>query len=145
MSLRLTLLAFTTALVVAAPVSAKDADPDGDARQYELLQANAGEPVERVRFLRPVDSYEVVGEHAVLVWETPHKAWLVDLRPSAACQDLDRGWSISLETAHDTLNTSNGYVVSDRHHTRCKMTRIREVDVPAYRAAERESDIAGTH
>ena len=107
-----------------------------DAKRLEAATANAGESVERVRFLRPIDSYEVVGEQAVLVWETPTKAWLVDLRKSAACRDLDMSITIGIDNNHDSISTKNAYIVGDRG-IRCKITQIREVDVPGMRATER--------
>lgn len=142
MSPRLAMLSAAAALVLAsaAPAHAINnaADDAKDAQRLEAARANAGEPVKTVRFLRPVHSYEVVGEHSLLVWETYSKAWLVDVREGEACQarDLDQGWAIGLEAAYDTMNTRNGYVVG-RHQMRCRITQIREVDVPAMRAAER--------
>ncbi|MBW8369091.1 MAG: hypothetical protein K0M70_14685 [Arenimonas sp.] len=147
MALRLAFLMIgaTVGMALAAPALAINdaADDAKDAIRLEAARANAGEPVKTVRFLRAVDSYEVVGGTAVLVWETNTKAWLVDLRSSASCRprDLDSGWAIGLESAYDTMNTSNGYVVG-RDSMRCKITQIREVDVPAMRAAERSAQVA---
>jgi hypothetical protein len=41
-----------------------------------------------------------------------------------------------LRTAYDTMNTRNGYI-EGRNGLSCKITRIREVDVPAMKADER--------
>jgi hypothetical protein len=109
-----------------------------DEAKFAAAQAHAGEPRETVRFLRPIHRYEVIAEHAVLVWETPAKAWLVDLRESEACRDLERTIAIGVDTMNDTLNTSNGYFVGE-YGVRCKMEQIREVDVPAMRQALREA------
>ncbi len=138
-------LAFSTfiaacAMAATAPVLALNdaADDAKDAARLEAARANAGKPVQTVRFLRAVDGYEVIGDTSVLVWETNTKAWLVDVRPGESCQarDLDQGWAIGLEAAYDTMNTSNGYVVG-RNNMRCRITAISEVDVPAMREAER--------
>jgi hypothetical protein len=130
-------------IAAAAPALAINtpAEDAKDAARLEAARANAGEPVQTVRFLRPVDSYEVVGASSILVWETNTKAWLVDVRPGASCQarDLDQGWAIGLEAAYDTMNTRNGFVVG-RHGMRCRITEIREVNVPAMRAAERATE-----
>lgn len=135
----LSLLAAAT-IAAAAPVLALNnaADDAKDAARLEAARANAGEPVKSVRFLRPVDSYEVIGGTTILVWETNSKAWLVDVRPGAACQarDLDQSWAVGLDAGYDTMNTTNGYVVG-HHNMRCRITEIREVDVPAMRDAER--------
>jgi hypothetical protein len=145
MSLRLAFLTLGAALAMAASVPAlaiNDAADDArDAVRLQAARANAGEPVKKVRFLRPVDSYEVVGDTSILVWETNFKAWLVEVRPNESCQarHLDRDASIGLETSYDTLNTSNGYFVG-RDGMRCRIIEIREVDVPAMRAAERGTE-----
>lgn len=142
MSPRLALMSALAAfaMAAAAPVLAINdaADDAKDAARLEAARANAGEPVKTVRFLRHVDSYEVVGDTSILVWETNTKAWLVDVRPGDACQarELDQGWAIGLEAAYDTMNTSNGYVVG-RDNMRCRITEIREVNVPAMREAEK--------
>lgn len=129
--------------LVATAVSAGDATDAADARRLEAARAHAGDPVETVRFLRPINGYEVLGQHSVLVWQTNTKAWLVDVRESAACRAsaLDNSVAVGIETAVDTLNTRNGYVTG-RDSLRCKITQIREVDVPAMRVAERSAAAA---
>lgn len=119
-----------------------DAAPEAaDSPRFLAAQANAGEPVTRVKFLRPIDSYEVVDAHAVLVWETNFKAWLVDLRPSPACRALENTFSVGIDTHSDSLNTSNGHIVG-RDGIRCRIIQIREVDVPGMRATERAAQVA---
>jgi Family of unknown function (DUF6491) len=129
----------------AEPVQA--ADPEAapaktvDSPRFIAAQANAGVAVPRVKFLRPIDSYEVVDEHAVLVWETNFKAWLVDLRPSPACRSLDNTFAVGIDTMSDSLNTTNGHIVG-RDGIRCRIIQIREVDVPGMRATERAAQVA---
>jgi hypothetical protein len=131
------------ALGVAMPVAAADAPATAtrEALRFEAAQANAGEPVPRVKFLRPIHSVEIVDAQAVLIWETNTRAWLVDLRESTACRHLDSGVAIGIETKSDTINTSNSFLVG-RYGTRCRVTQIREVDVPGMRAAERAARVA---
>ena len=141
MSPRLALMSLSAALALtfaASAASAGDARDAKDALRLEAARAHVGGPVKTVRFLRPINSYEILGQHSVLVWETNTKAWLVDLRESAACRGsyLDNSVTVGLETAVDTMNTTNGYVTG-QHNLRCKITQIREVDVPSMRAAER--------
>jgi hypothetical protein len=96
MNRRSKLLPLVAALALAMPglalaISEKDQEEAAsDARQLVLMQKHAGEPEETVRFLRPVHGYEVVGPQNVVVWETPFKAWLLDLKESAACRHLER-------------------------------------------------------
>jgi len=142
MKARIALIALTTALAygLVLPVAAKSDNPAKDAKRLELLQANAGESKETVKFLRAMHGYEVVGAQHVLVWETAHKAWLLDLRESPACNGLEREIQVGIEALYDTINTRNGYVVGD-HGLRCKIDEIREVNVMAWKQAEREAGI----
>ncbi|KFN50503.1 hypothetical protein N790_05090 [Arenimonas malthae CC-JY-1] len=148
--LALTSLAFALSLGLALPALAVEpptepatrAAPASKAeKRLELLRANAGESVERVRFLRPMHGYEVVGPLELLVWETPFKAWLVTVRDSPACNRLEREWKLGFDVLNDTLNTANGYVVGD-NGLRCRIDDLREVDVKAWRQAERDAGIA---
>ncbi|MBP6596588.1 MAG: hypothetical protein KA196_03655 [Arenimonas sp.] len=125
----------------AAPADAAAAPEAADSPRFIAARANAGDSVVRVKFLLPIDSYEVVDDHAVLVWETNTKAWLVDLRTSPACRGLDNTIAVGIDTLSDSLNTRNGYIVG-RDGIRCRITQIREVDVPAMRTAERAAQVA---
>lgn len=144
---RTTSLSICAALAIglALPAAAADAPATAaatrEAARFDAAQANAGEPVSRVKFLRPIHSVEIVDPQAVLIWETNTRAWLVDLRESTACRHLDSGIAIGIETASDTINTSNSFLVG-RYGTRCRVTQIREVDVPGMRAAERAARVA---
>lgn len=133
-------LAAALALGLSLPVAANPAEGSKAEKRLALLEANAGADKETVKFLRPMNGYEVVGEYHVLVWETPHKAWLLDLRESPACTGLKREFKVGIEALYDTINTQNGYVVGD-HGLRCKIERLREVDVMAWKQAEREAGI----
>src|SRR5687768_17597603 len=107
-------LAFSLSLALAACSSSptvasyEAAEAGRDEAKLAAAAAHAGEVTENVRFLQPIDSIELVGRQAVLVWEKPTKAWLVELRASAACVHLDRSKGFSIDTLSDTLNDSNG-------------------------------------
>lgn len=135
--LALITLSATLALGLAAPAFGADAK---SPERLELARNHAGESVQTVRFLRPIHSYEVIDDHAVLIWQTPTRAWLVDLEQGLTCRGLDKSITVGIDTMSDTLNTSNGYIVGD-FNLRCKITSIRKVDVPAMRAEER-GDVA---
>lgn len=142
-SLPLLVLALLAALLLPMPASAGKKDGEKSAARMELVRDHLlGEPVERVRFLRPMHAYEIAGERAIVVWETPHKAWLVDLRDDEACRHLDRDHTIVVSTFRDSLNTANG-VVTSTQGVYCRMERIQEIDVPAWRKAEREAGLRG--
>lgn len=129
------------AALVAAPAAAGPEDGEKSAKRMELVRAHLkGEPVERVRFLRPMYGYEVVDDHAMIVWETAHKAWLVGLRDEEGCQHLAKEHTLVVSTFRDSLNTANG-VVTSTNGTYCRMESIQEVDVKAWREAERQAGL----
>ena len=129
------------AALAAAPASAGPEDGEKSAKRMELVRAHLkGEPVERVRFLQPMYGYEVVDDHAMIVWETAHRAWLVGLHDEEGCQHLAKEHTLVVSTFRDSLNTSNG-VVTSTNGTYCRMASIQEVDVPAWREAERQAGL----
>lgn len=141
MKIRLAALGLAATLSLALALPALGSEPLGkDEQRLALLDANAGEPVKRVQFIRAVHAYEVVGPLNVLIWETPSKAWLLDLRQSAACRHLDRDFSIGIDTVTDSINTRNTYIVA-RGGVRCRVDRIREVNVQDWKQAERDAGI----
>lgn len=105
-----------------------------DAERLAYLRAHADAPVDRVRTLRRIDHYEVLGPEAALLWAGPFHAWLVELESSAACRHLDKTWRVALTSMHDTLNVRNTYLVNDigQH---CKVIGIRPVDRSIARAS----------
>jgi hypothetical protein len=140
MALRFTTLVFSLALAASAAAASPPADQEA---RLALLTAHAGEPVQRVRFLRPMHRVEVLDPSHVLVWETQSKAWLLELRDGKPCPRLDWGITVTIETLSDSINVENGHVVS-KDGIHCRITSLREVDVPAFRAAEAAQDSGGT-
>src|SRR5688572_5627009 len=127
------------AACTSAPVAHVPEPPSAeDAAKFAAAKAHAAPAVTHVDFIVPIDSIEVIDPHAVLVWETPFKAWLVDLEPGAACRDLDDRAALAIDTLDDSLNSNNGYIRSGPGRY-CKISTIREIDVKAWRATLRES------
>lgn len=149
MTARLAFTALSAALVLglAAPTvasNAKKAERDAMyAERFELAHAHAGEPVERVRMLTEPYKFEVLGDHAILVWQNQRKAWLVELKSDAGCQHMVNSITVRIDTMNesDTMNTSNGYIVGD-NNMRCRISGLREVDVVAMRADKRSRNDA---
>jgi len=149
MNARLVFTAVSAALVLglAAPSVANDAKKaERDAmyaERLELAQAHAGEPVDRVRILTEPYKFEVLGDHAILVWQNQRKAWLVELNADAGCQHMVNSITVRIDTMNesDTMNTSNGYIVGD-NNMRCKINGLREVDVVAMRADKKNRNLA---
>ena len=141
MKARLALTCFAAVLSFALAMPALAIEPGSKEEQrLALLNANAGEPVTRVKFLRPIHAYEMVGPLNVLIWETPTRAWLLDLRESDSCRYLDREFKIIIDTLSDSINSTNGYIRSVGGQI-CRIDRMRKVDVKAWKAAEREAGI----
>ncbi|HLU14050.1 MAG TPA: DUF6491 family protein [Arenimonas sp.] len=137
--------AVTALLALAAGCASAPADRAATSakaeQELELARLHAAEPVSRVRFLRPMDSFEVISDRAIVVWETPFKAWLVELRESPACTRLDNELGLGFDImSGDSLSTTAGWVVG-RNGLRCKMDSIREIDVPAWRDAKRTAGL----
>lgn len=140
MSLRPLLIAALFALC-AAPALADD--KGGSPERLALAEAHAGAPVEYARFTRPNRGYEVLDDHALLVWEGYNRAWLVKVREDGNCQGFRNGRDISLERQmYRTINVETGYVRSPRDHSFCKITELRPLDVAAWREAKRAGSIA---
>ena len=129
------------ALTACAGVQAKDnsyeqATAAKDAAQLALFERHAGAPQDNVYFQQRIHGYEVVGPLSIIVWETVHKAWLVDLKPGDACRGLETEAKARLGSMHHSLNVNNTYIEAG-HSVRCKVVQIREVDVKAVKADQR--------
>ena len=113
-------------------------DRDYSAR-LALVTQFAGGPVSYVRFGLPKKAYnwEPLGDTAVLVWHTRGKAYLVDLKQSDSCRDLDREITIRLDNNINDLDARNGYI-DFRDGGWCKMIKIRPVDVAGLKKAEKK-------
>ena len=141
MKIRLAALGLAATLSLALALPALGSEPLGkDEQRLALLDAHVGEPVDHARFQRAAHSYEVLGPRNVLIWETPSRAWLVDLRSSAACRHLDRGFVIGIDTVTESINVRNSYIVAPGGVS-CRVDGLRRVDVQAWKAAKREAGI----
>ena len=128
----------TLFLALACSSAGLAKDRDYSAR-LALVTQFAGEPVPYVRFGLPKKAYdwEPLGDTAVLVWHTRSKAYLVDLKPSDSCRDLDREITIRLDNNINDLDARNGYI-DFRDGGWCKMIKIRPVDVVGLKKAEKK-------
>lgn len=103
-------------------------------------EAFAGAPIEAVhdRPLRYSESWESLGEHAILVYESRSKAYLVDLEKQERCRDLSTEYLMQLDSRLDWLSSRNGYIELREGHGWCRIVQIRPVDVKAMKAARRQ-------
>lgn len=129
-----------TTLFLALSCSSAGLAKDRDySARLALVTQFVGEPVPYVRFGLPKKAYdwESLGDTAVLVWHTRSKAYLVDLKPSDSCRDLDREITIRLDNNINDLDARNGYI-DLRDGGWCKMIKIRPVDVVGLKKAEKK-------
>ena len=130
-----------TALVAAGLMSAPaHAANEGDPARLALAVKHAGEPVDNATFFPRKksrstfsNSWEVLSEQQLLVWNGKDEAWLVDLRESAACRTLDGDFEIKVSGSFYALK-KNGYI--DYQNGTCRIDQIRPVDVAAMKAEE---------
>jgi hypothetical protein len=104
------------------------------------VEAFAGPAVEVVRDrpLRDNESWKPLGEHALLIYESRSKAYLVDLEKKERCRDLSSEYMMQLDSKVNWLSSRNGYIELRDGHGWCKIVSIRPVDVVAMKASRRE-------
>jgi hypothetical protein len=115
-----------------------DAKKRDYSERLNLVTQFAGEEVPYVRFGLPKTAYdwEYLGDEAVLVWHTRDKAYLVGLKKSSACRDLEHQFAIKLDGSVNDLDTRSGYI-DTAYGGWCKMNTIRPVDVAALKQARK--------
>jgi hypothetical protein len=132
------LVALAAALVSVAAFAADDMVIRSKRAQVEAF---AGAPVEAVRDrpLRNSESWEFLGDYALLVYETRGKAWLVDLEHDERCRDLSSEYLMHLDSKLNWLDTKTGTIELRPGHGWCRITQIRPVDVAAMKQDRRRS------
>lgn len=101
------------------------------ATRLQQVESAAGEPVESFRYWQ-MYSWESLGDHALAIWTRPNEAWLVEVEQP--CGDLQWGHTIALtSTMHRVAARFDAVLVEDQ---RCRIKRIRPVDVKALRSAD---------
>jgi len=124
--------AISLALALLALPSAQAETTKQLAQRLERVMANAGAPVGSVVY-HGTYSWEALGDHSLLLWETPQRAYYVDVQP--ICNDLPWEMNIVVDFRNMTLDSKfDNIVVRGR---RCRIYEIRPVDVKGLRAAER--------
>lgn len=136
MSIRnLSALAAVLALVVAIPVQAMTERERERLAEYERF---AGEPVADMPFWR-LQSYESLGNEAVVVWTAVNKAWLIKVLPP--CTDLPWAKAVGLSSNNHRVSAKFDHVVAGQD--RCNIASIQAVDYKAMREASRAKKDAG--
>ncbi|HVH33212.1 MAG TPA: DUF6491 family protein [Tahibacter sp.] len=118
------------ALAVAVPAQAMTDSERERLAEYEQF---AGEPVGDMPFWK-LQSYEALGNEAVVVWTAVNKAWLIKVLPP--CTDLPWAKAVGLSSTNHRVSAKFDHVVAGRDQ--CNIASIQPVDDKALRAARRE-------
>lgn len=133
-----TLPLLLAALCAASSAVASDVVIQSKRAQVEAFAGPAVEVVHD-RPLRYSESWQALGEHALLIYESRAKAYLVDLEKEERCRDLSTEYMMELDSKLDWLSSRNGYIELRDGHGWCKIVSIRPVDVMAWKAARRQT------
>ena len=103
-------------------------------QRLAAYQAHASAPVKQIRYYNPLGWEEIDDQH-ILVTMRPKEAWL--MRLSGPCMDFAGGSAVLV------ISSQSGYVSTgfDRvaigdSRLSCRIEEIRQVDLPAMRAAQ---------
>jgi len=129
-----TIKAISLTLALLTLPSAQADTTEQRAQRMAQVMANAGAPVNSVVY-RGTYSWEALGEHSLLLWETPQRAYFVDVQPT--CDDFPWAMNIVVDFRNMTLDSKfDNILVRGR---RCQIYEIRPVDVKGLKAAERQA------
>jgi hypothetical protein len=129
-----TIKVFSIALALLALTSAQADTNEKYAQRMAQVMANAGAPVDSVVY-RGTYSWEALGEHSLLLWETPQRAYYVDVQPT--CDEFPWAMGIVVDFRNMTLDSKfDDILVRGR---RCRIYEIRPVDVKGLKAAEKQA------
>lgn len=124
-------------LALAAAVPAQ-AMTDSERERLAEYERFAGEPVKDMPFWR-LQSYEALGNEAVVVWTGVNKAWLIKVLPP--CTDLPWAKAVGLSSTNHRVSAKFDHVVAGRDH--CNIASIQPVDAKAVRTARKEKRESG--
>jgi hypothetical protein len=145
--MKLRTLPILLAALLTASAAASAADDVVIRSSRAQVEAFAGAAVESVtrKPMRDNERWETLDDYALLIWESPSRAWLVDLERDgdARCADLSSEYLMHLDSRVNWLSSRNGYV--ELRNGWCKITSIRPVDVKALRAARKSQGIRSAY
>jgi hypothetical protein len=144
MSLRILPIALA-AVLAAAPAAATDDVVIRSTRAQ--LEQFAGAPVQTVtrNQMRDNERWETIPDYAVLVWESPRKAWLVDLERDGdtRCRDLSSEYLMHLSPRESWMISTGGTI--ELRNGWCEIESIRPVDVVALKKARKAQGIRSAY
>jgi Family of unknown function (DUF6491) len=122
--------ALLLALAVALPLQASTEKERARLAEYEQF---AGAAVDAMPFWR-LQSYEALGNEAVVVWTAVNKAWLIKVLPP--CTDLPWATAVGLSSTQNRVSAKFDHVIAGKDH--CNIASIQPVDIKAMREAGKE-------
>lgn len=121
-------------LFVAGQALAGSGYAEREQQRLEQVKANAGAPVDSVRFYR-TRNWEPLGDHSLLIWESSQRAYLLEV--DTPCNELPWAKKIAIVTQTHMLNARFDKVKVGNQD--CRIMQIQPVDVNGLKAAEREA------
>jgi hypothetical protein len=121
------------ALLALAVIAPAQAMTDSERERLAEYERFASEPVRDMPFWR-LQSYEALGNEALVVWTGVNKAWLIKVLPP--CTDLPWAKAVGLSSTNHRVSAKFDHVVAGGD--RCNIASIQPVDDKAVRAARKE-------
>ena len=124
------LLAFASLASLTACATNRMSDTD----RLAMYQANAGEPVNRIRYFNAMGWDRVDDQHVVLNMR-PRESWLVKV--SGPCLDWGSGSpTLRLSSTGPYVTPKLDRILTDGSPVSCRIEEIRPIDVAGLRAAQ---------
>ncbi|PJK09937.1 hypothetical protein CO608_04310 [Lysobacteraceae bacterium NML08-0793] len=110
-----------------------------EAERLDLYQAHAGAPVSSMPYRGAGTGFEIIDDEHLLLTQGASRGWLLQVAPP--CLSQDRATAMLLVTSHIGQINVGLDAVGSRSYPgmRCRITRIRPVDMKALRAAQKNT------
>lgn len=129
-----TLLVPLLAVASLASLTACATNRMSDTDRLAMYQANAGEPVNRIRYFNAMGWDRVDDQHVVLNMR-PKESWLVKV--SGPCLDWGSGSpTLRLSSTGPYVTPKLDRILTDGSPVSCRIEEIRPIDVAGLRAAQ---------
>ena len=134
-------IAIPLALSLAACATTGPSNDERYAADLALYRAHAVEEVGSIPFSGSVDRWTGLGDHALAVWTSPSRAWLLEL--TTRCPDLEHSYGIGFDSRDSRIDAGFDSVVPMSQsglQVPCRIGSIHRIDVEALRATQRAQD-----
>ena len=131
-------LALSALIAGCSTLKPQPPDPAIAARLTEV-RAIAGPPTDSFRYMR-MSSYEAIGLADILIFTTPHEAWLLHL--DGECRNLDFDSFVDLSSHDHRVSTMLDTVRVRDNPIPCRIEQIWPVDPTVLRHGDREKRVS---